>query len=209
VRLRTPLSHAWWWRGIWGATRFRQVESPSRAAAAKALELDPQLAEAHVSAGRIKFGHEWNWTGADKDFKRALELDPNNADAHFFSAMLCMALGCLSKSVAYMKRVEQLDPLSSIELDPQNPAGACSRLANVYEELGRYDEALALSDKEKSAGTPRDRGASLSTARVYARMGKRREPREILDAWRGGSPHVLATVYAALGDRDEAFRQLY
>ena len=58
------LSHAWWWRGIWGATTFKQVESPSRAAAVKALELDPGLPEAHVSVGRIKFGHEWDWSGA-------------------------------------------------------------------------------------------------------------------------------------------------
>ena len=91
------LSHAWWWRGIWGATTFKQVESPSRAAAVKALELDPGLPEAHVSIGRLKFGHEWDWSGARQAFTRALAIDPNNVHAHFFSAMLCMALGAFPR----------------------------------------------------------------------------------------------------------------
>jgi hypothetical protein len=65
------LSHAWWWRGVWGATTFREIESPSRAAARKALGLDSRLAEAHVSMGRLKFGHDWDWTGAERDFRRA------------------------------------------------------------------------------------------------------------------------------------------
>ena len=78
------LSHAWWWRGVWGAKTFKEIESPSRAAARKALALDPRLAEAHVSMGRLRFGHDWDWTGAEKDFRRALDIDPNNLDAHFF-----------------------------------------------------------------------------------------------------------------------------
>jgi TolB-like protein/Tfp pilus assembly protein PilF len=227
------LSHAWWWRGIWGAKTHKEVESASRAAAARALELDPRLSEAHVSSGRIKFGYERDWTGAEKDFKHALEIDPNNVDGHFFSAMLCMALGCFAESVAHMTRVEQLDPLSptvqsffgrvlyrarkfdeaiahlnrAIELAPQSPAGAYHRLAEVYEQLGRYAEALALLEKAISV---EDRSASvLLRARIYARMGKRKEARQILDASRGRDPQLLATVYAALGEKDEAFRLLF
>ena len=59
------LSHAWWWRGVWGAKGFKETEAPSRAAAQKALALDPRLAEAHVSMGRLSFGHDWDWTGAE------------------------------------------------------------------------------------------------------------------------------------------------
>jgi len=127
------LSHAWWWRGIWGATTFKQVESPSRAAAVRALELDAGLPEAHVSMGRLKFGHEWDWTGAEQAFTRALAIDPNNVDAHFFSAMLCMALGCFPDAIGHMKRVEERDPLSPT---------VQSFFGRVLYRARRYDEAI-------------------------------------------------------------------
>lgn len=226
------LSHAWWWRGIWGSTTRREVESPARVAAARALELGSGLPEAHVSSGRIKFGYDRDWGGAGRDFKRALEIDPNNADAHFFSAMLCMAMGCFTESIAHMRRLEELDPLSptvqsffgrvlyrarkfdgaiihynrAIELAPYSAAGAYHRLAEVYEELGRYAEALALLQK---AATAENRsGSELATARIYARMGKREEARAIVDRSKGNDPYSLAMVYAALDDNDEAFRLL-
>jgi len=227
------LSHAWWWRGIWGATTFRQVESPSRAAAARALELDPALPEAYVSRGRIKFGHERDWAGADQDFTRALEIDPNNVDAHFFSAMLCMALGCFAESIDHMKRVEQRDPLSatvqsflgrvlyrarrfdeaiihlnrSIELEPRGAGGAYGRLADVYEAVGRYAEALTVLEKA-DAEEPRP-AIALQRARIYALMGDKTGAMALVDASRERNPQLLAEVYAALGDKDEAFRLLF
>jgi TolB-like protein/DNA-binding winged helix-turn-helix (wHTH) protein len=230
------LSHAWWWRGIWGATMFKQVESPSRAAAVKALELDPGLPEAHVSMGRLKFGHEWDWSGAAQAFSRALTIDPNNVDAHFFSAMLCMAIGCFPDAIDHMKRVEESDPLSptvqsffgrvlyragrydeaivhlnrAIELDPQSPAGAYGRLADVYEAVGKYDEALMLLEKATSIeGRPRDANGTVAAARIYALMGKRKQAIGMLKGSRGSNPHVLAMAYTALGDHDEAFRLLF
>ena len=230
------LSHAWWWRGIWGATTFKQVESPSRAAAVKALQLDPGLPEAHVSIGRLKFGHEWDWSGARQAFVRALEIDPNNVDAHFFSAMLCMALGCFAEAIDHMERIEERDPLSAtvqsffgrvlyrgrryddaivhlnraIELDPQAPARAYRRLADVYEAVGKYDGALMLLEKEARI-EGRSRGASHTTraARVQALMGNREEAIEMLNGLRGANPHEVAMAYTALGYYDEAFRLLF
>ena len=76
------LSHAWWARGIFGRIGFREAESPSRAAARKALELDDRLAEAYVVQADVKRLYDWDWTGAEDSVKRALELDPNNLDAH-------------------------------------------------------------------------------------------------------------------------------
>jgi TolB-like protein/DNA-binding winged helix-turn-helix (wHTH) protein/Tfp pilus assembly protein PilF len=228
------LSHAWWWRGVWGAKSPKQVKAQSRAAALRALELDPQLAAAHVSSGRIKFSYDWDWSGAEQDFSRALELDPNSLDAHFFQGMLCMALGRFRESIAHIERAEQLDPLSptvqsafgrilyrarrfdeaiphlnqAIELQP-DAAGNYGRLADVYEEMGRYDEALAVHEKEKKVSGAQD--LSPAVARIYARMGKREEARRILELQRtrGSQWFVLATTYAALGDNDEAFRMLF
>jgi TolB-like protein/DNA-binding winged helix-turn-helix (wHTH) protein/Flp pilus assembly protein TadD len=229
------LSHAWWWRGVWGAKSPKQVEVQSRAAALRALELDPQLAAAHVSTGRIKFSYDWDWSGAEMDFGRALELDPTSLDAHFFEGMLFMALGRFPESIAHIERAEQLDPLSAtvqsafgrilyrarrfdeailhlnqaIELQPEAP-GNYGRLADVYEEMGRYDEALAVHEKEKRV-SGRAQDLSPAVARIYARMGKADEARRILDLQRtrGSQWFVLATTYAALGDKDEAFRLLF
>jgi TolB-like protein/Flp pilus assembly protein TadD len=230
------LSHAWWWRGIWGATTFEQVELPSRVAAIKALELDPALPEAHVSVGRIKFGHQRDWSGARQAFTRALAIDPNNVDAHFFSAMLCMALGCFPEAIDHMKQIEERDPLSAtvqsffgrvlyracrydeaivhlnraIELDPHSPAGAYGRLADVYEAVGKYDEALKLLEKEASVqGRPHSPNGAARAARIYALMGKRDKAIGMLKGARGSNPHVLAMAYTALGDHDEAFRLLF
>ena len=227
------LSHAWWWRGVWGAKTFKDIESPSRAAAQKALALDPRLAEAHVSMGRLRFGHDWDWTGAEKDFRRALEIDPNNLDAHFFSAMLFMALGRFAESIAHIERAEQLDPLSStvhsafgrvlyrarkfdqaiphlnqaIALEPRS-SDAYGRLADVYEALGRYDEALALYEKVHVLRGWPVRGPDIAI--VFARMGKRDEANRILMPLRETSqPSQLAQAYAVLGNNDEAFRFLF
>ena len=228
------LSHAWWWRGIWGEKTLKQVEAPSRAAATTALQLDGDLAEAHVSMGRIKFGYDWDWRGAQQHFRRALDIDPNNRDAHFFHGMLSMALGHFAEAVTHMELAERLDPLSAavqsgfgrvlyrarrfdeaivhlndaIELEPQTP-GNYHRLADVYEEVGKYDQALALHGKEDTL-LGRPAGAGPAVARIYARMGKPAEARRILQAQRTTKWLWVesATVYAALGDRDEAFRSL-
>jgi TolB-like protein/DNA-binding winged helix-turn-helix (wHTH) protein/Tfp pilus assembly protein PilF len=227
------LSHAWWWRGIWGSKTPREAEAPSQAAAQRALELDPRLAEAHVSMGRIKYV-EWDWAGAEEAFGRALELDPNSVDARFFHGMLFMALGRFPEAVAHMHKAEQLDPLSAtvqsgfgrilyrarrfeeaiphlkkaIALEP-NSRGGYGRLADVYEEMGRYAEALSLAKKEASLSISRTDDMRLP--RIYARMGKRKEARQILATLSktGRNDIGLAGVYAALGDKDEAFRLLF
>ena len=228
------LSHAWWWRGVWGAKTLKQVEPPSRAAARTALQLDGELAEAHVSMGRILFAYDWDWSAAENHFRRALDIDPNNRDAHFFNGMLDMSLGRFAEAITHLERAERLDPLSAavqsgygrvlyrarrfdeaiahlndaIELEPQTP-GNYHRLADVYEEVGRYDEALDLHRKEDTLlGRPAGGGPAI--ARIYARMGKPAEARRILQTPRAANWSWVesATVYAALGDKDEAFQSL-
>jgi TolB-like protein/DNA-binding winged helix-turn-helix (wHTH) protein/cytochrome c-type biogenesis protein CcmH/NrfG len=231
------LSHAWWWRGIWGTPTSKQVKASARAAAERALALDPGVAEAHVSAGRLKFNYDWDWKGAERDFGRALEIDPNNLDAHFFHGMLFMALGRFDESIAHMRRAAELDPLSAtvqsalgrilyrarrfeeaiphlnqaIALEPEG-RGAHERLADVYEALGRYDEALAMLDKAGEAHQPQARAAGTARrARLFALMGKRAEAKRLLDdpSMSNSALIKVAAAYAALGDADEAFRRLF
>jgi TolB-like protein/DNA-binding winged helix-turn-helix (wHTH) protein/Tfp pilus assembly protein PilF len=199
------ISHAWWWRGIVGPKTFRDVEPASRSAAMTALALDARLPEAYVSIGRLKYGYDWDWLGAQKDFRRALEIEPNNIDALFFAGMVCMALGCFDEGIAALERAAQLDPLSStvqsalgrilyrarrfdeavvrlkqaIALEPRN-RGAYGRLADVHRELGQYADALALLEQERAAA-PLAPWPAAATALIYARTGKRVEAQRILE----------------------------
>jgi TolB-like protein/DNA-binding winged helix-turn-helix (wHTH) protein/Tfp pilus assembly protein PilF len=229
------LSQAWWARGQYGEMSLKDVEAPARAATRKALALDDRLAEAHVAMGRDRQMFDWDWTGAEKGFGRALDIDPNNVEAHYFYGFLLMGLGRFSESISHFERAEQLDPLSStvqagfgrilyrarrfdeaishlnraIALEPRN-GSAYSRLADVYEEMGKYAEALATQEKANALAVRRA-GDTYRIARIYARMGQRDEAQQILEALRNRPAGLAqaASVYAALGEGDQAFRLLF
>ena len=230
------LATAWHERGVWGAKRFREVEEPSRTAALKALELDPNLSEAHTALAEALSSYDWNWSAAEKEHQRALYLDPNNLDARVYYAVFLMALGRHQEAIAQIERAAVLDPLSSdvqstfgrvlfrarkydeavphflraIELDTQN-YGAYTRLAEVYEQTGKLQEALALVEQSL-----RIRGADLTKsaalARIYALVGRRTEvSRAIEQVSKPGSKPTgqdVALIYFALGDRDQGFQWL-
>src|SRR5262245_5798591 len=236
------LSVAWLQRGLWGGTHFQDVEPPARQATVKALELDDGSVEAYTSLAMLKHRYEWDWAGAEHDFRRAIELDPGSVEAHRFFALLLTALGRHAEAISEIQIAEQLDPLSSlvqsdfgydfylarkyeqaerrlkraIDLDPLN-YGAYGRLGRVYDEMGRYADAIACLEK---AVTRQDRGGGnriypLTRARVYARMGKREEALQVLKEMQrttvpAGFPvREAAAVWAALGNKDEAFRLLF
>ena len=86
----------------------------AKVAALKALELDPSLAEAHVALGHIKLWLDWDWPGAEREFKQGLELNPNLALAHNQYAMYLATVGRLDDAIAEVKQAQQLDALSPI-----------------------------------------------------------------------------------------------
>jgi TolB-like protein len=86
----------------------------ARAAATKAIEIDSQMAEAHTSLGLVKFRGDWDWVGAEKEFRRAIELKPGDASAHHFCGLLLCAMGRQAEAIAAVKRAYELDPLSLI-----------------------------------------------------------------------------------------------
>jgi predicted Zn-dependent protease len=147
---------------------------------------------------------------------------------------LLMALGRLPEALAEIQIVEHLDPLShmvqvlfgrilfragkpneailrmqrAMEREPRS-ATAIFFLAEVYEHVGRYSEALAMYAKHKALRGKQPNDAYLSIhARIYARMGKRSEAQSILKALKP-KRDSRAAAYAALGDNDEAFRLLF
>ena len=224
------LSEAWHERGVWGARTFSEVEAPARAAALKAIQWDEQLAEGHMMLAQLNYIYDWDWAGAEQQFKRALELDLGSLYVHRPYAVFLMAVGRHAEAISEMQRAAQLDPVSSeiqsnfgrilyrarkyeeaiphfkqaLELEPRNYS-AYVRLGDVYAKLGKYDEAIAAF--ENAAQLRSDGMHPARIARVYALMGRRREARQMVSGVKAQA-FDLAAVYAALGDKDEAFRIL-
>ncbi len=121
--------------GLSGA-ESQDAYKKAKSYAQKALELDGDLAEAHNSLGRIKRTADWDWQGAEKDFKRAIELDPNNAMALAWYAQMLSSLSRHDEALANIKR--------AIEIDPISPS-VTGILFPVIEGRGDFDEGLRLS----------------------------------------------------------------
>jgi eukaryotic-like serine/threonine-protein kinase len=112
--------------------------SKAKAAATKALELDDTLAEAHAALGWVKWGYDWDWSSAEREFRRAIELDPSSAVAHGRYATYLVTMGRFDEGVAEGRRAQELDPLS------QHIVGF---LGYEYLAAGRYDESIAQFEK--------------------------------------------------------------
>ncbi len=230
------LARAWLQRGVWGAVAFREPEVPARTAAFKAIELDPQLADAHAMLAQLLMIYDWAWVTAEQEFRRAIELDPNGVYAHVYYAALLTGLGRMPEAISEGQRALTLDPLSatvesdygrvlfrarryeeairhlqrSIELDPQQ-YDAYWRLADVYEQTGRIQEALPLIRQELRMRDAAPMHSSELTC-IYALTGRRGEALKILSNVTGpdfrGGAQAVALAYFALGDRDRGFEWL-
>ena len=216
----------------------KQVMEHARAYAMKALELDSALAEAHLSLAYIKYGYDWNWTGAEGEFKRALDLDPNCVLAYEGYGYLLETLNQSPEAIKMTQRAIALDPISTIahvnlaelyvgageydqaiaayrralELD-SNFYYAHLNIANIYALRGMRDEALA----ELNAATAMQAENPLvraATALVYARTGKAREAQSVLNSLIAAStqkyiwPYDVASICAALDRRDQTLEWL-
>ena len=121
--------------GETGALSPDETYPRAKAAAARALALDPELGEAHCTAAHGKFVYDFDWTGAEAEFKRALELNPSSADTYDLYGRLCSALERFDEAIALQQRARELDPLSHQ-----------SDLATAFLRAGRYDEALEAAN---------------------------------------------------------------
>ena len=203
-------------------------------AAAKALELDPALADAHTALGYVKH-YNWNWTAAEQDFKRALELNQNYANAHNFYASYLMSKGLVNESIAASNRARELDPFSlsisaqrgfllenarrydeaieqlrSVIAMDSNHYQAYWMLSHTYAAKGQFEEAIAAAQKavDLSARSP---GALGILGLAYGLDGRKTEAKNILNELlklnetRYVTPAAMVNVYIGLGDKDQAF----
>jgi serine/threonine-protein kinase len=208
----------------------------AKAAVAKALELDPDLPEAHTVAGMIAATYDWDWAKAEREFKRSLELDPNLAITHYRYAWVFLSpMGRHDEAIAEMKRAMELEPLSLVQganfaavylyarqfdksldqakktydLDPTLVTGQ-NWMCHAYDINGMYAESLAIS--EKAAQSNRSLFAALGYA--YAKSGQRQKAEAVLKQWKEiektkyVANYWVAIVYAALGEKDAAFAEL-
>jgi serine/threonine-protein kinase len=130
----TGMADCYTWLGVFGWSAARQAMPQARQAANHALRLDETLAAAHVSLGYVKALYDWDWRGAEREFKRALELSPGDADAHFaYSVTYLTPLGRLDEALAEIQRALALDPLS-----PYKITGA----GMIYSDRRAYDRAV-------------------------------------------------------------------
>jgi len=223
------LANAYLERDIWGGLGIGKSADKVRANTLKALELDGNLAEAHTLLGSIHFQYDWDWVQTEAEFKRSIELNGNLPSSYVRYAFFLQAMGRHQEALAAIHRAVELDPLSApnicdegrilyrarqyqnavaryqraLELDP-GYIPALGRIAEAYEQLGNYDEALAYAEKFQNL---------LLVARIHASMGKRREAASALrtiekNGMPAGGEHWLAVVYCALGDRDRAIAEL-
>ena len=129
----------------WGHLPPREAIPLARAAALRALELDESLAEGHASLGVVKFTYDWDFPGAENEFKRAIALNPNYATVHHFYAVLLGALHRPDESIAEIRKAEEVDPLS---------VPVRNMLAGRLSDGGRCDEAIDVVNKTISELNP-------------------------------------------------------
>lgn len=210
----------------------------AKAAAERALQADETLAEAHTSLGFVRFGHEWDWEGAEREYRRAIALDPNYATAHHWYAILLMVLGRADESIEAIRRAERIDPLSpAIGTEVASLLWAARRYDEGIEQVARVRRLHPQAESDLNAGEwylgkgmsreaieefQRARLLSdspivlLGLARAHAAAGETAEAERLLERYdddvaaRGlyANPFERAAALAALGRRDDAFGEL-
>jgi eukaryotic-like serine/threonine-protein kinase len=206
----------------------------AKAAAERALALDPRLAEAHVAIGQLRLYYEWDWSAAEEALLRAIELAPGSSSAHNVCGNYCAAVGQLDRALVKCSEALALDPVSlamnldlgivfyfarrytaaagqlltTIELD-EHFAPAQAMLGRVYAQSGRFAEARQAGE----AALARDDApwvlATLGYTHALAGdMATARRIERTLHARRAKervAPYDLAILHGLIGEHDEAF----
>lgn len=209
----------------------------AREAATKALELDESLAEAHASLGLVRAFYEWDWRGAEDQYKRAIALNPGHASSHHRYGWYLALMGRLDEATELMKRAEELDPLSleintdlglslffardydaafeqfakAVQMD-QNFIWTRFFVAWALEQKGEVDRAI--DEYQKTLAIENALFIRTALAHAHALAGQPDKTRDILNELlslkesQHVSPYDLAILHSVLGEKDEAFASL-
>jgi TolB-like protein/DNA-binding winged helix-turn-helix (wHTH) protein len=165
----------------------RTAFGPEEAAAKRAVELDPELAEARVALAAAYLIARWDWTDADRESQRAIRLDPRSGELYYFRACVLTAMGRYAGAIEAAKK--------SVELAPYERPTA---LAEMYFTARRFDEALAEVHLRLEA-MPNNGDLLFTLAEIWRRKGNYKES---VDAWAkasiaGGDPQSAASARRA------------
>jgi len=172
----------------------------------KALELDDTLAEAHAALAYAEWFYDWDWSNAEREFKRAIELNPNSAASHLRYSECLITKTRIDESIAEGERAQELDPLSPLVL------GA---LGYVYLGARRYDQSIAQQQKaldlDPNAAWIRGELAwAYATKHLYpqalAEYDKLAEQDKIVSAENQLVAGGLGLLYAVSGRRNDALK---
>src|SRR5215472_8159687 len=190
----------------------------AKAAAARALKNGGSLAEAHGSLGHAEM-YDWDFTGAENEFKQAIQLNPSYATGHWFYALDLSKMGKLDEAVTETLRAHNLDPVSrlsnevsgwifylarryddaieqeqkALEMDP-NLAPARFYLGLAYEQKLKYPEAIQEFERAFAlSGNPEFLGA---LGHAYGVSGQRAEAKKILQKLNEQSRHVYVSSFS-------------
>jgi eukaryotic-like serine/threonine-protein kinase len=210
----------------------------ARKYALRALAIDPNLAEAHRALAVVRWLGDWNWPGAESEFRRAIELDPGDTEAYRLYAAYLVPIGRAEKAAAEISRARKLDPLSigtqvttgwifyysrqygkaveecreAVGMEP-NSADAHDCLGLSYLAEKKYGRAIEEC-REAVSVSGNDVIRAVDLAQAYAQAGHKRAARRMLNDWSARAkrsyvpPVFFAQVYVALGDKDHALTWL-
>ena len=206
----------------------------AKAAAQKALEIDPTLSEAHAVLGGAKLGFDWDWSGSEKELRAAIELNPNYPRAWQNLAETLLVVGRADEATTMARRALEVDPLSltanvmlaltfhyrhlghdaieqcrkSLEMDPTFFPGHLN-LGMVYEQEGQFSQAV--TELQEANRLSNDSSLAMGTlGGTLASWGKEEEARRILSeldelaSRKYVSQVPVAVIHLGLGERDQA-----
>jgi len=228
------LSRARHWQAVRGLIPLVEGRRLAREAVVRALELNPNLATAHIQMGRIKRQDDFDWAGADASTRRALALEPENPEIVRMAAFSALIVGNFDEALPLDRRATELDPLNAesweslaeaefftgqldeagantkraLELKPDLGFGLYS-LSQVFILQGRSRDALPEIDRVQQR--QRDLGLYLHALAYYA-TGQRKKSdtalMELIAKYQEIDDYTIARVYAFRNEPDEAFEWL-
>jgi TolB-like protein/Tfp pilus assembly protein PilF len=216
----------------------RELFPKQMAAVNRALELDRNLGEAHVSLAISLMLNEWDWKNSEKEFKLGIELSPNYATAHHWYAEWLLFMGRIQEAFHEINLAVELDPVSpgilkdkgiyyyytrdyskavnmammALELDPSFLTSH-RLLSLAYQGMGLFEEAIAENELWRK-NTGNNTKSDVALAQIYAAAGRKDDAKNLLAKFSAdnisGSNDLrgMALIYVSLGETDTAFEWL-